>query len=166
MTAVAEKTADAEADTTERIGPLVHEKCVWQNKAGSRWCQWEAVAPEGASFEDLLDPAAWKRVQETLRPAIRQDDEIRIKGFDRSWVVWCFVAHATGNGIVLSRFADTKPQGPREALYEDAKYRVVFAGSGYEVRRKSDNLKMMADAWPSAARAETALRELYPKQVS
>ena len=166
MTAVAKKTPDADtSEDTARVAPLVHERCVFQNKAGSRFCQWEAIAPEGATFDDLLDPAVWKRVQGNKRPAIRQDDEIRIKAYDRSWVVWCFVAHAAGNGIILSRFADAKPQGPREHLYEDDRYRVVYVGSGYTVHRKNDGVQMK-DIFSSAAGAETALRELYPKQVS
>ena len=167
-TTVAEKKPDAEQaeeTTPERKALLIHEKCVWQNKAGSRFCQWEAVAPEGATFDDLLDPAVWKRVQQNKRPAIRQNDELRIVAFDRSWVVWCFVAHAGGNGILLARFADAKPQGPREHLAEDDKYRVVFAGAGYHVVRKTDG-QSMSDTFDSPARAETALRELYPKVVS
>ena len=163
MTKATEQAAEAEAPPRRAV--RVHHESVWQNKAGSRFCQWEAVAPEGATFDDLLDPAAWKSVQETKRPTIRQGDEIRIVGYDRSWVVWCFVAHATGNGIILSRFADATPGGPRERLAEDDLYRVVFMGSGYAVHRKTDNLKMHDDVWTSAARAETALRELYPKVV-
>ena len=156
----AEQTAE-----TDPVAHVVHETCVWLNKAGTRFAAWEAVAPEGASFDDLLDPAAWKRVQQSKRPAIRQGDEIRIQGFDRSWVAWCFVAHASAAGIVLSRFADTKPQGPVEHLAEDDKYRVLFTGAGYEVRRKSDDQKV-SNVFVDASRAATALRELYPKVVS
>ncbi len=165
MTTPAAKQAAEQAETIERVAPLVQTNCVWQNKAGSRWCQWEAVAPEGATFDDLLDPAAWKRVQDALRPALRQDDEIRVKAFDRSWVVWCFVAHATGNGVVLSKFADTKPGGPREHLFEDDRYAVRYLGSGYAGHRKTDGQKM-TDIFSSADRARIATLELSPKVVA
>ena len=165
MTTPAEKQAAEQADTNERVVTLVQPNCVWQKKAGSRWGQWEAVDPEGATLQDLLDPAAWKRVQDNLRPAIRQDDEIRIKAFDRSWVAWCFVAHATGNGIVLSKFAAAKPGGPREHLFEDDLYAVRYLGSGYAGHRKSDGQRV-TDIYSSADRAKTATLELYPKRVA
>lgn len=160
MTTVAETSPE-----TERKVPLVPPASVWQNKAGSRFCQWDAVAPEGASFNDVLEPSAWKRVQETKKPALRQNDELRITAFDRSWTVWCIVDHATGNGLVLSLFADTQRAGPQEHLAEDDLYAVRFTGAGYAVHRKSDDQRI-GDVWPSAARAATALRELYPKVVS
>lgn len=149
----------------ERALAVVHENCVWRNKAGSRWCQWEVVAPQGASFDDLLDPAAWKRIQDNRNLAMRQNDECRIVAFDRSWVVWAFVAHATGNGIVLAPFAETKPQGPREHLYSDDLYEVKFVGNGYGVFRKNDG-HQMGDVLSSAERARQAVFELYPKQVA
>ena len=164
MTAVAEKKA-TEADTTGRVARAINPECIWQQKAGSRWCQWDVCAPEGASFDDLLDPSVWKRVQETKRPAIRQGDEIRITAFDRSWVVWCFVAHATGNGIILSQFADTNPTGPRESLFEDSTYRVAFTGVGYSVVRKTDGQEMVHPVH-SADAARTNLLQLYPQKVA
>ena len=129
------------------------------------WCQWGAVAPEGATFEDLCHPAAWRRVQQNKRPAIRQDDEIRITAFDRSWRVWVVVDHATVNGLVISSFSDAKGQAPREHLAEDDLYIVRHNGIGFAVYRKSDDQKV-TDTWDSAARAATGLNELYPKIVS
>lgn len=161
------KTPDeTEAEAPARKAVIVHEEHVWQNKAGARFCQWDSVAPEGATFDDLLDPAVWKRVQEIKRPSLRQGDEIRITGFDRSWVVWCFVSHATGNGIILARFADTNPSGPREHLFEDDLYIVRWVGSGYGVYRKTDDQRMNTQTLLSAAHAESALRALYPASVA
>lgn len=161
MTATAKKTPDPEPTAPVAV---VHPECVSINKAGTLFCQWAARAPEGATMDDMLNPAAWKRTQEAKRPAIRQDDEVRVVAFDRSWVAWCYVAHATGNGVILSVFAAAQPEGPREHLYEDDLYRVVFTGSGYAVHRKSDDLRI-GHPVHSADAARGNLLALYPKQV-
>ena len=168
MTSVAEKKAEtaAEAETTyTRVAPLVHVDCVHLNKAGSVYAGWSVRFPEGGTREDLTQRDIWRRIQDTLRPPIRRFDEVRILAHDASWVAHCIAAHATDSAVDLTVISITKLPEQRERLFEDDRFAVRFAGSGYSVQRKSDNQEMVAPVH-SAAAAETNLRNLYPKQVT
>ncbi len=168
MTEVTEKTTETEpAADADRVVHPVHENCVWRNKAGSRYCEWDAVLPEGVVLADLADPGIWRRVQNSPGTALKPGDEIRIKPFDQSWVGYFHVTAAGLTTVELDRIGDVTPLSPpREHLFEDDLYRVEFVGNGYGVFRKSDGHKMIADSLHSPAAAQQALIELYPKRVA
>ena len=169
MAAVAKKTpkaGPAQDTATARVAPLVQKNCVGRNRAGTFWCEWHVRFPEGGIADDLKEPGIWRRVQDDANTALKRFDEVRIIAFDASWVAHAVVAHATGNSVVLGKPAITKLPEQRENLYQDDRYYVKFVGNGYGVFRKTDDQKMMNDTWPSAALAEKALINLYPKRVA
>ena len=177
-TSVAEKKAAPEDEATlveargkaveaieaMRKEPAVQPGCLWRQKAGSRYCQWECRWPEGASVEDLTEPGLWWRCQQEPQSALRRDDEVRILAFDSSWVAHCHVAHAGSTQVVLAVVSITELPERREQLFEDDRYAVRFVGNGYAVYRKHDG-QQMAQPVHSAAAAQTNLVNLYPKRV-
>lgn len=169
MTTIAEKkstTAEQAEDTAPRVAPQIHVNCVQRNKAGAVWCQWSVRFPEGGIADDLKEPGIWKRIQDNPNTALKRFDEVRILAHDASWMAHAVVAHATGNAVILAKPVITKLPEQQENLYQDERFYVKFVGNGYGVFRKTDDLKMVSDAWPSAALAETALRNLYPTKVA
>lgn len=168
MTAVAKQKADTEAaeeTTALRKEPAVQPRCVWRNRAGSRWCEWGCTFPEGATVDDLKEPGLWWRVQQDSQSALKKEDEVRIRAFDSSWVAHCYVAHASLTQVILATVSITKLPGQREHLYEDDLYFVKFVGHGYGVFRKTDG-QQMAPAVHSADAAQSVLIGLYPKRVT
>ena len=166
MTAVAEKTAETEpAAETTRKEPAIQVNCVWRNRAGSRWCEWDCILPEGAGVDALEVPGLWWRVQQHGGSALKRHDEVRIRAFDSSWVAHCYVAHASLTEVILNTVHITKLSGPREHLFEDDLYAVRFVGNGYAVFRKTDGQEM-APAVHSAAAAQSVLVNQYPQRVS
>ena len=165
MTAVATKSSVAEpADAAERVVPLVNEKCVVRNRAGTVWGEWHVRFPEGGILDDLKLPHIWKRCQQHAGTAFKRFDELRIIAFDGTWIARCTVAHASQTEVILSEpRVETMPDS-RENLFQDATYYVKFVGNGYAVFRKVDD-QQMVPAVHSADAAQTVLLNLYPKQV-
>ena len=168
MTEVAEREPDAieAANIPTRVSPLVRVDCVHRNRAGSRWCNWEVIFPEGGVVADLSDPSIWSRVQDHRNSALRQGDELRVRAFDRSWVADCYVAHATTTAVILVVKTVIELPEQRENLYQDDLYAVRFVGNGYSVFRKRDDHRMRPDAFPSPAAAQDVLLNWYPKRVA
>ena len=165
MTTLSEKKSEAvaeQADLPQRKEPAIQTKSVWRNRAGSRWCEWSCIFPEGATVDDLEESGLWWRVQQDGQVALKREDEVRIRAFDSSWVAHCYVAHASLMEVILATVSITKLSGPREHLYEDDLYAVRFVGHGYSVFRKSDGQEM-APAVNSADAARGVLINQYPK---
>lgn len=161
----AEKAPAEQADTTDRVAPIVQVNCLKRNRAGSVFCQWYVMFPKGGLPEDLELPHIWERCQQNSSTAFRQRDEVRVDAFDGSWSADCIVSHASLTEVILAVKTVTKMPPRREHLYEDDLYAVRFVGNGYSVFRKSDDQKMNPDAYANPEVARQRLLEIYPKRV-
>ena len=159
----AEKKAEAEQAVKKE--PCVQPKYVWRNKAGSRFCEWDCVFPEGATRGDLKEAGIWWRCQQEGNSALKQGDEVRITSFNRSWVAHCHVSHASLTQVILTVVTLTELPEQREHLFQDDRYVVRFSGNGYGVYRKNDGQEM-AHPVESADAARTNLLNLYPQKVA
>ena len=158
--------AAEQADTTERVAPLVDPQHVKRNRAGTVFCQWHVMFPKGGIPVDLKLPHIWKRCQDSGNAALKRKDELRVDAFDGSWTADCIVSHAGLTEVILAVKTMTKMPPRTEHLYEDDLYAVRFVGIGYGVFRKSDDQRMTPDAYPNPEVARQQLLNIYPKRVA
>lgn len=115
----------------------------WQ---GQGFCYREAFIrlPADLTLADLNEAAGtiWAKVQRHSNIALRQFDRIRAVSFDEDWLVDATVASADANQVTLAGIKKTDLPGRGGAGREDSVYRTIWAGTGYAVERKADNVTM------------------------
>ncbi|MCW5747728.1 MAG: hypothetical protein KIT36_16185 [Alphaproteobacteria bacterium] len=120
--------------------------------------------PEGLAADDLKEPAIWRAVQPT--PArLRDFDQLVMVAYDQSWLAEAVVAFADATRVVLAKPRLTTFPPRYDRPLEDARYRIVWGGTGYVVERKHDGHRMTHPA-ATVALAERDLRHLYPRPVA
>ena len=152
----------------ERIAPVIPSKNVEINAQGRLFKSVFVRLPAAAVLQDLNDsPTIWSNVQGNAHVALRQWDRLTIVAYDESWLAEAVVSYASRDEVILAGIKQTRLPERRPPLFADNMYEVKWAGSGYGVFRKSDNVPMfgeMTHANPETAKA--ALLGLYPKKVA
>jgi len=165
-TTTIEKTK-ASASDAPREAPRIKQNALEWNSRGFAYGSAFVRLPEGMTLQDLNDtPTVWQNVQTNAGTSLRKWDTVRAVAFDESWFIDATVNFADGSQVVLCGIKKTDAPTRAISLYEDAIYKVEWAGSGYGVIRKSDGVLMgqQTSTMPEGARAY--LLSLYPKQRS
>jgi hypothetical protein len=156
--------ATAEADVPARKLPKVDPAWVSLHHDGGRWREWLVRLPETAVLTDLNETVGlWEAVQDS-KAALHTFDRVTIVSWAEDWAVEARVVGATKTRVQLSiikRF-DLVPR--HNALPQDDKYQIIWAGNGYRLRRKSDQLHV-SPIVQTVAEAERALASKYSRAI-
>ncbi len=144
-----------------KIKPLT---CKWQSE-GFAFRTLFVRLPESITLQMLNDePRIWRLVQADVHVALMKFDRIIAVAFDESWVVDAIVNVAENDSVILAGIRKVSLPQRSVSLYADATYAVRWAGSGYGVYRKSDDVAMLSETYSSTEAAKIALLGLYPKK--
>jgi len=144
-----------------KIKPMT---CKW-NAEGFAYRELFIRLPESITLQMLNDePRIWRLVQGDVHVALMKFDRIIAVAFDESWVVDAIVNVAENDSVILAGIRKVSLPQRSVPLFEDSVYAVRWAGSGYGVYRKSDDVAMVAETYSSAEAAKIALLGLYPKK--
>lgn len=122
--------------------------------------------PIDAAPECLKDPTIWAKVQGNRNTSLRRHDHLYIVAFDETWVAEAIVSDADGMKAVLVISKVQNFPSRYDRLFEDSLYKVVWNGMGFVVVRKSDLRVMGNGVHHTAALAERALANLYPRPAA
>lgn len=121
--------------------------------------------PESISLQLLNDePRIWRSIQGDVNVALMKFDRVVCVAFDESWLVDAIVNDAQNDQVILAGIRKISMPQRSVSLYSDEAYEVVWAGSGYGVRRKSDGVMMLPETYSSAEAAKMGLLSLYPRK--
>ena len=112
-----------------------------EQHAGVQWREYLVRLPHGATADDLREPSLWRKVQARPGTSLRVFDRLTIVAFDESWMAECRVTRADAVSAVLSiGKVISMGEGRFDNLPQDDLYRVMWAGNGYVVVRKKDEV--------------------------
>jgi hypothetical protein len=120
--------------------------------------------PKDLQADDLKEPSIWRKVQAS-RATVRKLDRVTLVSWSEDWIGEAVVAHADETAVVLAKPRITTFPPRYDRLFEDDRHRVVWAGTGYRVQRKSDGA-LVTDSVATMQLAERDLRNLYPRPVA
>jgi hypothetical protein len=160
MSAQAAVKTDAPSPGPERKPVRIDPARVTEH--GHQMRDWVIRMPADATLQDLNDPAVFARVQNDRSVSLARPDHLTIVAFDETWIATCYVAAATSTGVSITKPQVTHLPARDQGLFQDELYRVVWAGNGYEVRRKADGAKMTAPV-ANETLAIRDLKALYPR---
>ena len=110
------------------------------------------------------EPRIWRLVQADVHVALMKFDRIIAVAFDESWMVDAIVNVAENDSVMLAGIRKISMPQRSVSLFNDETYAVRWAGSGYGVYRKSDDVPMVSETYSSVEAAKIALLGLYPKK--
>lgn len=119
--------------------------------------------PREMTNQDVNDPAIWRRVQQDRRRALRRHDQVYLVGYEETFAAQATVVDATAEAAVLGGLKFIQFPERITPLFNDGTYRVIWAGTGYQVERIKDGVPMGA-VHGSEALAVRHIRQLYPQQ--
>lgn len=129
--------------------------------AGMRTRHWHVILPEGMVADGIKDAAIWSRVQDRRDTSLLKHDRVYVVGFDGSFAIEARVAEATRDAVVLAGMKILHFPERLTPLFSDNQYKIVWAGEGYAVIRKSDGMQM-GGIQPSESLAIAHLKRQYP----
>jgi hypothetical protein len=118
--------------------------------------------PENLVADDLKEPAIWKKVQQNRMKSLRKLDRLLLVTDDESAMFEAVVAAASNEAATLAGIKRTELVSRHGALFSDANYRVAWAGTGFSVIRKRDEM-VVREGLGSEQLAINAIGNLYPK---
>jgi len=156
----------AGAEVEAREAPIIKSGALsWQSE-GYSWREAFVRLPAGMIFQDLQDvPTIWKNVQATRQTALQRFDRVTCVSFDESWLVKdVLVADAGPQHVVLAiRPGDLIRLTSKSAEFQDERHRIRWAGSGFAVFRRSDDIQMIPTYFANIDAAKSEMyRLLYP----
>ena len=107
------------------------------------------------------DEWMWGKLQRHPQKALRAEDQLLIRAFDRSWRVRAIVSAADVRSVVLAGFQVISTPQRQKPLLEDENYRLIWVGNGFRVQRKRDG-QLVSQVLPTERLAEIELRNQYP----
>lgn len=165
-TATIEKTKTVE---TKREAPRIPQSALeWNSQSNFVYREAFVRLPDGLTLQDLNDtPTIWTNVQNNANAALRKWDTVRCVAYDEAWFVDATVSFADRTKVILCGVKKTDMPKREVILFEDALYRVDWAGSGYGVYRKSDDVMMGNQTFQNAESARLfVVTNLYARQVA
>lgn len=163
MTKTAAAVAVDPLVSLERKTPEIDPNLVVLESAGFVTRSFFARLPHGFVADDLKEPTAWKKVQQSGK-AMKMHDRVYVVAYDQTWVAEAIVASADHHGITFAKPRITAMPERYDRLFQDDKYKVAWCGSGYVVERKSDG-HVMTQATANPELATRLLVQLYPQRV-
>ena len=104
--------------------------------------------PESVTLQHLNDePKIWRAVQGDVNFALMKYDRIIAVAFDESWLAEAIVNIAERDSVILAGIRKISTPQRSVPLYSDETYEVIWAGSGYGVRRISDQVMMLPETF-------------------
>lgn len=147
----------------ERVVPVIKTQALQWNSEGFCFRQAFVRLPDGFTLQDLNDaPGSWRLLQDNASTALRKFDMVRMVSYDEAWFVDATVSTAERGMVIFCGIKKTSMPERSVALYQDEKYCVEWAGSGYGVFRKADGVMMHGQTYDNAGTAKQALLALYP----
>ena len=144
-----------------KIKPMT---CKW-NAEGFAYRELFVRLPESVTLQMLNDePRIWRLVQADVHCALMKFDRVVAIAFDESWMVDAIVNVAENDSVMLAGIRKISMPQRSVSLYSDETYAVRWAGSGYGVYRKTDDVAMLSETYSSTEAAKIALLGLYPKK--
>jgi hypothetical protein len=169
MSASTEMTTGLAGDHPRGVKPIrVDPNWVTIQMEGFGWREFMVRLPAAAVFGDVVDPAIWALVQASRTVSLKRHDRLYLVAHDEEWACECRVIAASSTGATVSVRGGRIELTARstEALPEDELYRIVWAGNGHEVRRKSDGQQMAGYPFNSLAAAVRHMESLHPRPAA
>jgi hypothetical protein len=136
------------------------------NSDGFVWRECLVRLPSEMTLQDLNDdPGVWSNIQSNAHTALRQFDRVRAVAYDESWMVEATVNYAGRNEVVLAGIKKIDLPKRAVSLFENEDYRVEWAGTGYAVFRKRDNVMIGGTTFAVAEAAKSYLLSQYPTRA-
>jgi hypothetical protein len=131
------------------------------DQAGQMTRRWFVRLPRGMVPDDVKDPAIWSKVQDNATKAMHRHDVVYCVGHDEDFAIEARVTDSNRGSVVLGGMKIVSFPERITPLFNDGTYRVVWAGTGYQVERLSDG----APIGPPQGSEALAIREIqrrYP----
>ena len=136
----------------------------WQAE-GYSWREAFIRLPENMILQDLNDPGIFVNIQRNRVTAMQRFDRATLVSWDESWMVKdAVVIDASATSVVLSiKPGDVVHMRNKGAEWQDDKHRIRWAGNGFAVFRRADDIEALPTRFDTleAAKSE-AYRLLYP----
>jgi hypothetical protein len=163
MAAPASKN-DKPTEVPEEGGVEVDPKLVVPDTAGQVTRHFVVHMPEGATGDDLRNPAIWRKVQGNRHAALQKMDHLMVLGSAEDWYARCVVTYATRDScqLLIEKVGSFSDKG-KQSFFSDGTYEVAFGDGVYYVRRLADGVRMTPYGFDSEEQARQALFALYPK---
>ena len=121
--------------------------------------------PDGLALQDINGSAAslWGGIQKNKTAALRAWDQIRAVAYDESWFIDATVSHADDSQVILCGIKKTEMPKRAVSLYEDQTYKIEWAGNGYAVFGKNDQVRIGTQSFTNVEQAKQHLLNQYTK---
>ena len=120
--------------------------------------------PDYLSLNDLgNEPKIWKSIQGIPEKALKVHDVVYAVAHDEAWAIEASVRGAGPSTVRLTKPRKIELDGHAETFWEDENYLIKWAGTGYGIWRKKDNIQMPGSFVNGNAAKHEILTTLYPK---
>jgi hypothetical protein len=159
-----ETDIDTEAPAGTREAPTLKVTALELAGENYRWREFVCNLPAEAILQDLNDPGIWKAIQQNPQKSLRALDRVTCIAHDHAWIARdLLVVEATSHAVTLAiRPSDIIRTASRTATWEDERHTIKWAGSGYGIFRKPDDVQLMPQTFstPDAAK-HVMFKEFY-----
>lgn len=135
-------------------------------------CDWEGQKrksvfvrlPEHITLNHIgNEPSIWSKIQGVKEKALRVHDRIYVVAHDESWAAEATVRGAGPTTVRLTKPKKIELDGHSETWWEDELYLIKWAGTGYGIWRKKDNIQLPGSYVNGNSAKHEILVNLYPK---